>query len=582
MPNNESENQVDNKHQAVVNKIVKNSQDVGKETLAVDEQDQIVDVDYILDTNEDIRFKANNLQKFGFGREQIKRLLILSSEFNIGDSDNILKDEIDSVLSLLINRISADANGIVLNPDGTVNDKLSKVQQAQVDAMYDVRKNSYILSEAKQENIFDMVLNNISREQKLQSYHFVMQEKYGKNYCNIEDIQNTVETAEELMESLDESELAKLIERANSGDVEAQKEISIMMSLPIYSEVTTSFSEQTDDEKEGFLNNIDQLNEFGDLNARKYIVFLAQKANIDILKKDSNGELVVDQKKLEAQFTQNGIRRHGLIIGENLEGYTALDGVEDFKITTLIEIGVEKISKKFNAISKEINESGTIDLESAQHDMSEALNFNLDSALQYVATNTSYILNPNINHQDLNPQERNLYYSATDLVLENLIKARKGEISFVDDEYTKKYKREMYVNLVEDMVANNNYSKERMDLMAQADPDITVETINILLANQDKADGNQRGNLAMLMGQSLKEYEPSKIQKMIEKFNKGDRSPEVMAAIEQHNQETAKANEGKGVFDANKTDLAEVSKDGAKIIPEKENKKQGGREFGDD
>lgn len=140
MPNNKDESQVEDEHKIVVNRIVKNGQNVEKEALAVDEQNQVVDLDYILDTNEDIRFKANNLQKFGFGREQIKKILILSSKFKSGDSDTVLKDEIDSVLSLLINRISDDVNGIVLNPDGTINARLSKVQQAKVDAMYDVRK----------------------------------------------------------------------------------------------------------------------------------------------------------------------------------------------------------------------------------------------------------------------------------------------------------------------------------------------------------------------------------------------------------------------------------------------------------
>lgn len=154
-----NENQNDDKLRNEVEDKAKQSKNIDTQTAAVNENNQIIDIEDVLAKNDKLAYKVNNLLKLNIGMERIKELVSIKSKFSVGDAEKDLEDEIEWVADRLIVTISENENGIVLNADGTINEEKSEAQQERVEAIYDVYSQSYVLSKETVDDVFDKVFS---------------------------------------------------------------------------------------------------------------------------------------------------------------------------------------------------------------------------------------------------------------------------------------------------------------------------------------------------------------------------------------------------------------------------------------
>lgn len=139
----------------VVGDIAKEDNKIDDETAAINEEQKVVDIYYVLENNSELAFKINNILKLGFGMDYIENLVALQSDFTVGDDVSVLESELEKVFNMLVETISEEQNGIVLNIDGTIDEKRSELQKAKIATYSDVTAQSYILTKESQQKNFE-------------------------------------------------------------------------------------------------------------------------------------------------------------------------------------------------------------------------------------------------------------------------------------------------------------------------------------------------------------------------------------------------------------------------------------------
>lgn len=140
--------------------IARRNKDMDEETTSVS-NNRIKSLEEVLQdpANVYLAVRIKNLGELGIKPERIKQLLIIKSCFSTGDTEEHLVDELDFVTATIIAEISEDKNGIVLNADGTINPKKSKIQQEE---MAKENEKIYYLSEKTIDEVMGKVIEKIT------------------------------------------------------------------------------------------------------------------------------------------------------------------------------------------------------------------------------------------------------------------------------------------------------------------------------------------------------------------------------------------------------------------------------------
>lgn len=193
-------NQKDEVIEQEVEAKAKLNNSLDEKTAVVNENNKIVDIDTVLakTENQRIKTKVDNLTKLGFGLEYIKKLIAIKGNFSVGSSEQELVDEIDKITKMVIQTISDNTNGIKLNEDGSKDEIASEEQQKIINAGSDVYSQSYMLSKASADEIFDTVLARLNNREEI-SYIDINEipdwfiSAIKNNNLNDEEISNAVE-----------------------------------------------------------------------------------------------------------------------------------------------------------------------------------------------------------------------------------------------------------------------------------------------------------------------------------------------------------------------------------------------------
>lgn len=169
----ETEKQNDDKLKNEVEKVAEESKNIDTQTAAVNEKNQIVDIESVLAKNSELSLKVSNLLKIGIKMEQIRKIVSIKSNFSVGDTESELEEEIKWVANSLITKISEEINGIVLDENGNIDDNKSREQQEVLESMYDYTKYSDYLTKLpkeEQKSILDVVVENV-KEKIVENYY---------------------------------------------------------------------------------------------------------------------------------------------------------------------------------------------------------------------------------------------------------------------------------------------------------------------------------------------------------------------------------------------------------------------------
>lgn len=171
----------------VVEDTAKKDSKLDKNTAVVNKENKIVDIEDVLANadNKLISIKIDNLNKFGFGLNYIRQLISKDSSFSVGDLEEDLANELDKITNLVIKTISEKMNGIVLNLDGSLNEKASNRQQKEIDKANDVYFKTHMRSTESIDQIYDTILETLNSK----NYDFLKEDNEYKNLKE-EDFKN--------------------------------------------------------------------------------------------------------------------------------------------------------------------------------------------------------------------------------------------------------------------------------------------------------------------------------------------------------------------------------------------------------
>ncbi len=427
---------------------------------------------------------AKNQMSFDSKSEEEKRKLLGKLDIIAASQLNELQKEFNALIGGIEGEIPENARIIILQG---ISDRVSSERIKSLDNIFSSKDvqvlASTIVTEIVSKNTDKEIVEDkadililgknleIDKDEIQEKLLNDLSEKYDGKYTLPEEMKMQEEDIANIVSELDETELAKTIDKANGGDKNSRIVITALMSAMPFAKTTVKFEELSGSDKEIALRSLDTLAlayaEIGDSNLFVAAQKLSEKWGVEIITYDENGKPTIDREKIKEFAKQNNIN-YSTAKKEDFElydkAYKNLDGVDDFTIETQITATQYSLNRNIDIFTQEIRSGRKLEELQPQIDLMFEENF--DATLMVLKD----LGEGWKDDTEISPAERNMrfyMFNKAALLYEG---AQKGENDGVIDNFTDGYMQGIIDSSIDFMIKSGFENKELIDNMLRVAP----------------------------------------------------------------------------------------------------------------